>query len=84
MAGQLNRVLRETAVRVQAGAAPRAAEAEARGALIAAGFEGVDYVEIRDGATLELLEAAAPGARIFGAAKIGRARLIDNMPLGGE
>lgn len=80
IAGQLNRVLREAAAGVLAGGDPRAAEAAGREALIGAGFASVDYVEIRDGGTLQPA-GNAPGARIFGAARIGRARLIDNMAL---
>lgn len=82
VAGHLNRVLREAAASVLAGADLRAAEAEAGDRLVEAGFESVDYVEIRHGGTLALLDAPEAEARIFGAARIGRARLIDNMALG--
>ncbi len=40
-----------------------------------------EYLEIRDGDTLAPLERIAPGARAFVAARIGRARLIDNLAL---
>jgi len=59
------------------------AEAEDRAIaqLHAAGFNKVDYVEVRDGETLARLGpgAAAPGARVFVAAWLGKTRLIDNM-----
>lgn len=48
--------------------------------LIGAGFSKVDYVEVRDGETLERLGPgpARSGARVFVAAWMGRTRLIDN------
>ena len=49
-------------------------------ALLAAGFRAVDYVECRDGETLAPSTGAR--ARLFAAAHLGRARLIDNIPLG--
>jgi len=43
-----------------------------------------EYLDIRDANTLQPLEKLRPGtpARAFIAAKVGNARLIDNMPLG--
>lgn len=49
--------------------------------LLGAGFGGVDYLAVVDATTLEPLErfdAACP-ARVLVAAKLGRARLIDNL-----
>lgn len=63
--------------------AARASEA-AREALLAAGFRAVDYVEVRDADDLSPVEttpAAGRPARVFGAAHLGRARLIDNVPV---
>ena len=51
--------------------------------MLAAGFDAVDYLELRDGATLAPLDKATPTARIFAAAHIGAVRLIDNMALSG-
>jgi pantoate--beta-alanine ligase len=53
---------------------------EARAAILSAGFSSVDYLELRDGTTLALLNDARPGARLFAAARIGTTRLIDNIP----
>ena len=51
-------------------------------ALLAAGFDSVDYAEVRDAFTLEPVSAAGFGpARLLVAARIGGTRLIDNMPL---
>lgn len=48
--------------------------------LTGAGFRQIDYVEVRDGETLERLGPgpARTGARVFVAAWMGRTRLIDN------
>ncbi len=81
VAANLNRVLAAAGESAAAGADPREAEASAVSALIAAGFDRVDYVEIRDGETLEQVSVPDGRSRIFGAARLGRARLIDNMAL---
>ena len=44
-----------------------------------AGFARVDYVELRDAETLAALERATRRGRLLAAARIGAARLIDNM-----
>ena len=55
---------------------------EAKARLLAAGFSGVDYLELRAAETLSPLDRAAGPARLFAAAWLGRARLIDNRPVG--
>ncbi len=59
--------------------------ATATAKLLTGGFSAVDYVAIRDAETLESIEqwAGKPG-RILGAAKLGAARLIDNIPILGR
>jgi pantoate--beta-alanine ligase len=55
----------------------------AMAAVIDAAPEGeLDYVEVADPVTLEPLDTATPGARLFGAVHFGRARLIDNIAAG--
>ena len=81
VAGQLNRVLRDTITKALA--RPDAVEAACQGgaaALLAAGFASVDYLAIVDAATLEPLATlgSAP-ARIICTARIGGVRLLDNM-----
>jgi pantoate--beta-alanine ligase len=50
------------------------------GALLAAGFAAIDYAELRDAETLDVLrERGERPARLLVAARIGKARLIDNM-----
>lgn len=50
-----------------------------REALLDAGFDSVDYLEIRDGKTLAVAEQFQQGLRVFGAARLGGTRLIDNL-----
>lgn len=81
VAGRLNGVLRAAVNRLKAGEAVAPVEADALAALAAAGFQTVDYVEVRDADDLARLgpgPAQGP-ARILAAARIGRTRLIDNM-----
>lgn len=52
---------------------------DAKARLSAAGFTQVDYLELRDGADLSLLDQAKPGARLFAAAWLAGVRLIDNI-----
>ena len=79
IAGQMNVVLKTAIFNARAGNAVAAAERIATEALLKAGFDGVDYVAIRDAANLEKLERLDRPARILAAAKIGATRLIDNM-----
>ncbi len=60
-----------------------AANAAAAG-LISAGFDSVDYVAVCDAESLTPLSRVTDPARarVFGAAILGRARLIDNLPVG--
>lgn len=54
-----------------------------RASLLRGGFAAVDYAELCDAQSLEPLDAVGqrPG-RLLVAARIGKARLIDNMPVG--
>jgi pantoate--beta-alanine ligase len=78
VAPRMHRSLLALAKRICAGEAPvRVAEA-ARQELRQAGFDPIDYVEVRDAATL-----GAPGSRgplrVLAAAWLGKTRLIDNV-----
>ena len=78
----LNACLKETAAAVADGAADYAElERAAEHKLAAAGFD-VDYVAIRDAERLVAPDAATRFRRVLGAARLGRARLIDNVPVG--
>ena len=56
-----------------------AQEQWAREQLERAGFWQVDYVTVRDAATLEEANGASKPARVLAAAWLGKARLIDNV-----
>ncbi len=49
--------------------------------LAEAGFARVDYFELVDGETLDLLDHVRPGARLMAAGTVSTTRLIDNMPV---
>jgi pantoate--beta-alanine ligase len=78
IARQLNVILRNTAVALAAGADQSDATEEARRALVAAGFQKVDYVEARESLTLAPWRQDREG-RLLAAAWLGKTRLIDNV-----
>jgi len=82
-AATLPRVLSETAQAAGVGMAsfPELLRA-AHAAILQAGFDKIDYLQICDAETLKPVTTLDSPARIFVAARIGRTRLIDNMPVG--
>ncbi|MCF8469849.1 MAG: pantoate--beta-alanine ligase [Parvibaculum sp.] len=82
-AGQLNIILRETAAKVAGGAAISEATRDGAARIMALGFERIDYLDIRDADSLAPFPSDRPdgAARILVAARIGKTRLIDNMPV---
>lgn len=72
--------MREAIARIEAGEAIASALSVLQDRLLAGGFSAVDYAELRDAVSLAVLHSTptAP-ARLLVAARIGRARLIDNM-----
>ena len=82
VAPAMHRVLRAAADQL-AGGGPAAEPviAAARTAIVAAGVEGLDYLELRAEADLAALERADRPARLFAAAWLGGVRLIDNVPV---
>jgi pantoate--beta-alanine ligase len=79
VATQLNVIMRDAIARLKAGVSIAQVEQDASAALFAAGFTIVDYVAVRDAASLEPLDALNRPARILAAAWLGKTRLIDNM-----
>lgn len=76
----LYRVLRDCAARIKRGDRIDNVLAEGRVAIEQAGF-ALDYLEARDAGSLLPIEAPGDGAiRLLIAARIGRTRLIDNVP----
>lgn len=80
IARQLNVILRNTAAALAAGAGQSDATEEASRALIAAGFQKVDYVEVRQSLTLAPWRRNREG-RLLAAAWLGKTRLIDNVEI---
>lgn len=79
VAASLNTVLADVAAAVAGGADPLAECARGIAALEAAGFDSVDYLELRDAETLApVTETPTRPARVLAAVRIGRTRLIDN------
>ena len=75
----LPEALRHAAAMIGSGSDAEAAIEAARGGLCAAGFS-VEYLELADAETLGAARAGRP-ARLLAAARIGRTRLIDNVPV---
>jgi len=80
-APRLAAALAGAAARLRAGAAPAPTLAAARSALAAAGFDRVEYLELRAEADLAPLERIDSPARLLAAAWLGDVRLIDNRPV---
>lgn len=75
----LPRALGEAKRQMEKGAPVEAAVASAIATLAAHGFAPIDYVTLCDAATLEPMTVLDRPARLLGAAKLGRTRLIDNI-----
>ena len=58
-----------------------AALTEAAAAIVAGGFDSVDYVALADADSLERLSVFRNPARLLAAARMGKTRLIDNYPV---
>ena len=85
VAPALNRALTRAAAELADGAREAGPVlAEARATLLGVGFASVDYLELRDAETLAPLERVAGPARLLAAAWLGKARLIDNIPVPGR
>jgi pantoate--beta-alanine ligase len=70
-----------TAKAIAEGKDAATATAAAKAALLEKGFRQVDYVEARNADTLAPLTGGKEPGRILAAAHLGRARLIDNVPI---
>ncbi|WP_340588127.1 pantoate--beta-alanine ligase [Erythrobacter alti] len=78
-AGTLPRAMQEAIARIVDGQEVRPTLAMLEDALLGAGFASVDYAELRDADSIDLLDSDNGNARLFVAARIGGTRLIDNM-----
>ncbi|HEY3778142.1 MAG TPA: pantoate--beta-alanine ligase [Rhizomicrobium sp.] len=79
VAERLNVVLAELVQSLREGESIAEVEQFGREALRLAGFDQVDYVTVRDAATLAKAEKPVAPMRVLAAARIGVVRLIDNM-----
>lgn len=77
----LHAALCEAAAAIRSGADVGAALGAARAAILAAGFERIDYLDLCDGLSLEPVAAPGAAARLFAAAWLDGVRLIDNIAL---
>lgn len=81
-AATLPKAMRKAIAAIEKGDSVPAALARLNGDLIAAGFVSVDYDELRHAESLAPLNApVTEPMRLLVAARIGKARLIDNMPV---
>lgn len=81
-AATLPKAMRKAIAAIEKGDSVPAALARLNGDLIAAGFVSVDYAELRHAESLAPLNApVTEPMRLLVAARIGKARLIDNMPV---
>lgn len=78
-APMLAEVMEDVADALRGGAAMSEVGPDAEARLLAAGFNSVDYLELRDGADLSVLDRATSGGRLFAAAWLAGVRLIDNI-----
>ncbi len=81
LAGKLNGILLQAIDSLHAGLCIKDAESEAENKLLAAGFAAVDYVSVCDCESLQALTQLDRPARLLAVARIGKVRLLDNMPV---
>jgi pantoate--beta-alanine ligase len=81
IAPTLHRTITAVARAVADGGSPEREASLAADALVRAGFRKVDYVAVRDAESLDPVSDASRAARVLAAAWLGRARLIDNVPV---
>lgn len=78
----LHRTLCRMAARLADGASDPATEiAWGTQRLLSAGFQAIDYLDVRDPRTLDPVTRAGVSARVLAAANLGSVRLIDNVPV---
>jgi pantoate--beta-alanine ligase len=81
VAPKLNQALREAAAAIANGKPIQEALAAARATLASAGF-AVDYIELRNADTLSpVTDPKREPLRLLAAARLGKTRLIDNIPV---
>jgi pantoate--beta-alanine ligase len=78
----LYRALKDLAAALEGGRGPAGDVVEhARQKLLNEGFSGVDYLDLRDAESLARLDKVDRPARLLAAVRLGKTRLIDNLPV---
>ena len=75
----LAEVMEDMREKLRGGAAMSEIRDDSQARILAAGFNEIDYLEMRDGGDLSLLDRTKPDARLFAAAWLAGVRLIDNI-----
>lgn len=78
-AAGLHAAMLGASVSLRAGIAPDVALGQAEAAILASGFEKVEYLALRDAETLDTAEDLSRPLRLLAAAWVGGVRLIDNI-----
>lgn len=81
IAGNLNVILAALVEEARNGMELRACEQRAMKALLAAGFDDVDYVSIVDALSLDIMSSLDSPARVLAVARLEKVRLLDNMAI---
>ncbi|MEP2987990.1 MAG: pantoate--beta-alanine ligase [Parasphingorhabdus sp.] len=81
-AAVLPRIMAESARKMAEGGDVVLTLDDAKADLLRFGFHTIDYLEVREAATLEPVEKIVRPSRLFAAAHIGTTRLIDNIAIG--
>lgn len=83
VAAKLNKALFASADHIAHGVSLDRVLGACRKALLAAGFDSIDYLDARDAHTLAPVDGFTDGneSRLFVAARLGNIRLIDNVPI---
>ncbi len=81
IARQINKLLSRMGQELRGGASIAEIESRAHKSLLDAGFDKVDYITIRDAQTLLPPDKNTTSLRALMAAWLGKARLIDNIPI---
>jgi pantoate--beta-alanine ligase len=79
IAPALHCIMQETASAIRSGDPVPTAMKEARSRVLAAGFEAVEYIELRSATTLDRVQTLDGPTRMLAAAHLGGVRLIDNI-----
>jgi len=81
VAPALHRALAAAAEALRGGAPVSAALEEARARIVAAGYDRVEYLDLRRSDSLAPLDRVEDRSRLLAAAWLGAVRLIDNVPV---